>query len=104
MFCIVSVTGMIWSMQGESGCGNFSRKGNNNKYDTRTRLVERRKEAYQHVSDYLELLKKSRKLTKAKLEELIAREEQNPHEFSGVILFVYQTALKKCMQQASETN
>ncbi len=62
---------------------------NNNKYDTRTMLVERRMHAYTQAMSVITQLKKNNKLTKLILEQLISKEENNPQEFSGVFLFVY---------------
>ena len=81
--------------------GSFYMNGNNNKHDTRTKLVERRKEAYHQAFDVITDLKDNQQFTKNILERLIEKEEVNPHEFSGVILFVYRTILKSCIHQKS---
>lgn len=83
--------------------GSFYMNGNNNKYDTRTKLVERRKEAYQKAFDLIKYLKDNQKFTPNIMERLIKKEEVNPHEFSGVILFVYRMLLSRGEQQRSET-
>lgn len=78
--------------------GTFYKPPTLTRYDTRTRLVERRKTAFKNANKIILQLISDCNLTQKNLEALIENEKNNPSEFSGVYLFYYKSILNRCLQ------